>query len=55
MSNQDIFDDIMNQFNSEEEEEIEEMDSNRKSEKINQHRSTASLTHNTNFNIKESF
>ena len=30
MSNQDIFDDIMNQFNSEEEEEIEEMDSNQK-------------------------
>ena len=53
MSKKQIFDDIMNHFDSEEEEENEEAEYERNDNKRKNHRSSSSLTENMNNKIKE--
>ena len=53
MSKKKIFDNIINQFPSEEEEEDEEYIFEQKENKISKHKSTSSLTENMNNNIKD--
>ena len=53
MSEQKIFDDIMNQFNSDEEEEIEENEYIGSDNKNSKHKSNFSLTENTKDKIKD--
>ena len=53
MSTQRIFDDIMNQFNSDEEEEDEENETSKHSEEIKQHKKTSSLGNSSKEQIKE--
>ena len=53
MSNQQIFDDIMNQFDSEDEEDIEEEDDIKNNDKIMKHKFSSSLGGNSNNKIKE--
>jgi len=54
MSNQ-IFQDIMDQFNQDEDEEKEEDESSQQSEEIKKHKKSSSLTESANNQIKEKF
>ena len=53
MATQRIFDNIMNEFNSDEEEENEENDMSKHSEEIKQHKKSSSLNENSNNQIKD--
>ena len=53
MSTQRIFENIMDQFNQEEEENEEEEDSIKHSDRLKMHNKSPSLTESTNNKIKE--